>query len=272
MITQNEIRHFLDFTKDLACSGGRLAKSLLGKTTSSLKADKSIVTEADHRVQDMLVERLAREFPFHGLIAEENTQLTMRRPKANEGFVWVIDPIDGTRNFAAGVCLFSCSVALMYQGRPITAAIYEPNFDWLFSAGDQLPAQCNGQTVKVRSGKLNLETVIGISINTHAHRPPILHHLLDRCMVRNLGSTALHLGMVGAGLIDGMIHFGGKLWDIAAGALIVQQAGGEILSITPDGKATNNQLWPMNLGQYRNEPLPFMAANPDLLTDFNSIQ
>ncbi|MFA5865356.1 MAG: inositol monophosphatase [Phycisphaerae bacterium] len=267
MITEIEIQQYLQLTIDLACEGGRLAKSLIGKTKSSFKDDKSIVTEADKRVQDRIVERLAKEFPSHGLIAEENTPLAASRPKGDAEFVWTIDPIDGTRNFAKGIHIFCCSIALLHQGRPIVGAIYEPNYEWLFSASVGGPAEFNRLPVQMRPVHFGPETVFGISINTYANRPVILHHLMDYCMLRNLGSTALHLGMTAAGMMDGAIHFGGKLWDIAAGALIVEQAGGIIYPIDKNGLIIKKPLWPLDLKQYNNDALPFVAANACLVDD-----
>lgn len=245
--------------------GGKLAKSLFGKTLSSRKNDRSIVTEADHRVQDLIVGRLAEEVPFHGLIAEEHTPLTASRPKGDAEFVWTIDPIDGTRNYAAGVSLYCCSIALLHKGRPVAGAIYEPNFDWLFSAVEGGPTRFNHHPSTVKDVGLSPETVFGISISTYSSRPPILHHLLDHCMLRNLGSTALHLGMVGAGLIDGAIHLGGKLWDIGAGALIVQQAGGTVYPVGDNGNLLKTDLWPLDLAAYRDEPLPFITGHKNLI-------
>jgi myo-inositol-1(or 4)-monophosphatase len=271
MIPQTEIQRYLQLATELATEGGKLAKSLIGKTQSSRKSDKSIVTEADRQVQDFIVERLAGEVPSHGLIAEEHTPLTASRPGGGAEFVWTIDPIDGTRNYAAGVGLYSCSVALLHQGRPVAGAIYEPNFDWLFSAAEGRPAMFNHHTVKVKDNRFSFETVFGISINTYSTRPPILHHLLNHCMLRNLGSTALHLGMVGAGLIDGAIHLGGKLWDIGAGALIVQQAGGTIYPVDDTGNILKTPLWPIDTANYQNEALPFLTGHILLLEDIDSV-
>jgi myo-inositol-1(or 4)-monophosphatase len=267
MIPKTDIQRYLQLSIELATEGGKLAKSLVGKTQSSRKMDKSIVTEADRQVQDFIVGRLAKEVPSHGLIAEEDTPLTAGRPGGEAEFVWTIDPIDGTRNYAAGVGLYSCSVALLHQGRPVVGAIYEPNFHWLFSAAEGQPTEFNHQPASVKDNSFSFETVFGISINTYSARPPILHHLLNQCMLRNLGSTALHLGMVGAGLIDGAIHLGGKLWDIGAGALIVQQAGGTIYPVDDNGNILKTALWPMDLANYHDAPLPFITGQAALLED-----
>ncbi len=267
MITETELQRYLKLSIDLATEGGELAKSLVGRTRSSRKVDKSIVTEADQRVQDLIVGRLAGEVPSHGLIAEEETSLTAGRPKGDTEFVWTIDPIDGTRNYANGVSLYSCSVALLYQGRPVAGAIYEPNLHWLFSAAEGQPALFNHHPVTAKDTRFSLETVFGISVNTYSARPPILHHVVNRCMIRNLGSTALHLGMVAAGLIDGAIQLGGKLWDIGAGVLIIQQAGGIIYPLDEKGNILKTSLWPMDLATYHDEPLPFIAGRATLIKD-----
>lgn len=270
MITETQLRQYRHLATEMARDGGQLARSLMGKTSSSIKSDKSVVTEADTRVQDLIVRRLMAACPDHGLIGEEETSLSRGRRGGDADYVWTVDPIDGTRNFAAGVSVFSCSVALLHQGRPIAAAIYEPNFDWLFTADAAGPAEFNGRPVTVSSRRLERETVFGISINTYGPRPRILHTLLSCCLLRNFGSTALHLAMVGAGLMDGCIHFGGKLWDIAAGALIVERAGGIVRAVDHEGIFLSRPLWPLDLAGYKDAPLPFAAGNPNLLHDLEN--
>jgi fructose-1,6-bisphosphatase/inositol monophosphatase family enzyme len=140
----------------------------------------------------------------------------------------------------------------------------------LFSASIGKPTEFNRLPVQMPQEHFSPETVFGISINTYTNRPVILHHLMDYCMLRNLGSTALHLGMTAAGMIDGMIHFSGKLWDIAAGSLIVEQAKGILYPVDQNGMIVKKPLWPMNLGNYRNQPLPFIAASSLLIEDLQN--
>jgi myo-inositol-1(or 4)-monophosphatase len=268
MNTQNQ---YLIAANDLARRGGLLAKSLIGKTNASRKADHSVVTEADKRVQDMIVGELARMFPDHGLIAEEETELTAGRPGSDAEYIWTIDPIDGTRNYASGVHVYCCSIALLHNGRPVVGAIYEPNFDWLFSAGEGEPATLNGQPIAVRQDRFSPETVLAFAIGTYAPRPKCLHLLMDGCVIRNAGTVALHLGMVASGKMDATINCSGKLWDIAAGALIAERAGAKIAPLSEEFKLEDKSLWPMDLKNYHNEPIPMAAGNPDLMADLKTI-
>ncbi len=272
MYSDRDLENFLRLAIDLAVQGGQLAKSLIGKTQSSLKDDKSIVTEADKLVQDMIVRSLADQVPTHGLIAEESTALTSSLPGSESEFVWTIDPIDGTRNYAVGISVFCCSVALLHHGRPIVGAIYEPNVNWLFSADIQSTAKLNNKNISLRREKfIPDESVVAYSLNTHASRPSSLHTLLDQCITRNTGTSALHLGMLAAGMIDAAVILGGKLWDIAAGALITEQAGGKVCCVDSEGKITDRPLWPIDLQQYRNEPIPLFAASDNFLADLKAI-
>jgi myo-inositol-1(or 4)-monophosphatase len=271
MKSKNEYESYLALACDLARRGGELAKKLCGKTSASRKPDKSVVTEADKKVQDLIVAELAEKCPDHGLIAEEETPLTTSRPKGNTEYVWSIDPIDGTRNYASGINVYCCSVALLRWGQPVAGAIYEPNCDWLFSAAAGLPATLNDEIISVRRERFSRETVLAFAISTYAHRPPCLHKLIDDCVVRNSGSVALHLSMVASGKIDATINCSGKLWDIAAGTLIAQQAGAKIQLLNKNFHFEDRPLWPMNLEDYQNQPIPLAAGNPDLMTDLNII-
>jgi myo-inositol-1(or 4)-monophosphatase len=269
MTAINEYEQFLSLACDLARRGGELAKSLVGKTAASRKADKSVVTEADKKVQDLIVGELAVKYPDHGLIAEEETPLTAGRPGGDAEYVWSIDPIDGTRNYASGIHVYCCSIALLRNGQPVVGAIYEPNFNWLFSAAAGRPATLNGEVISVRRERFSKETVLAFAISTYAHRPACLHKLMDDCVVRNAGTVALHLGMVASGKMDATINCSGKLWDIAAGALIARQAGADIRLLNEQFQFEDRPLWPMNLADYHNEAIPIAVGNSDLMADLN---
>lgn len=271
MISDAQMQEFLHDAADLARRGGSLAKSLVGKTACSRKADRSVVTEADKRVQDLIVEKLTRRYPDHGLIAEETTDLAQSRPHGDADFIWSIDPIDGTRNYASGVSVYCCSVALLYQGTPIVGAIYEPNLDALFCASANTTTTLNGQPVTVKRRSFDKETVLAFTIGTYAKRPAYLHQLMDRCTMRNTGSAALQLAMVAAGMIDLTINVSVKLWDIAAGALIVQQAGGLVWPIDPDNRLLEKSLWPMDLKNYTDTLIPLAAGGQPQMSELKLI-
>jgi myo-inositol-1(or 4)-monophosphatase len=271
MISDAQLQEFLHEATDLAHRGGLLAKSLVGKTACSRKSDKSVVTEADKRVQDLIVEKITRRYPTHGLIAEETTDLAQSRPRGDADFVWSIDPIDGTRNYASGVSVYCCSVALLYQGTPIVGAIYEPNVDWLFCASANTATTLNGQPVNVKQRPFAHETVLAFTIGTYAKRPAYLHQLMDRCTMRNTGSAALQLGMAAAGMVDLTLNVSVKLWDIAAGALIVERAGGTVWPIDQNNHLLEKPFWPMDLKNYTDTLIPLAAGGQPQMSDLKLI-
>jgi myo-inositol-1(or 4)-monophosphatase len=271
MISDSQTHEYLVLAADLARRGGSLAKDLFGKTACSQKADRSVVTEADKRTQDLIVEELTRRYPAHGLIAEESTALAQSRPRGDAEFVWSIDPIDGTRNYANGVSVYCCSIALLHHGVPIVGAIYEPNLDWLFAASANTQTTLNGKPVSVKNRPFAQESVIAFTLSTYAKRPAYLHALLDRCTLRNTGSAALHLAMVAAGMVDLSLNCSVKLWDIAAGALMVQQAGGNVNPIDSNNHLLENSLWPMDLKNYNDTLIPLAAGGPLALNELKTI-
>lgn len=271
MIADSQLQEHLLVATDLAHRGGSLAKDLFGKTACSQKSDRSVVTEADKRVQDLIVEDLTRRYPTHGLIAEESTELACSRPRGDADFVWSIDPIDGTRNYASGVSVYCCSVALLYRGTPIVGAIYEPNLDYLFSASSNTPSTLNGQPIIVKHRSFSRETVLAFTIGTYAQRPAYLHHIMDRCTMRNSGSAALQLAMAAAGMIDLTINCTVKLWDIAAGALIVERAGGVVHPIDANNRLIEKSLWPMDLKNYTDALIPLAAGGQPQMSELQLI-
>ncbi len=247
----------LDFAKTLAKQGGKLAKSFLGKTRTEIKSDDSPVTQADFAVQDKIISAIIEKFPRHGIIAEEADDRKNDTNNKSTEFTWIIDPIDGTRNFARGIPVFCCSVALFRKGQPLIAAIYDPNFDWLFTATRNHKSELNGQAISVNNESFSNKTVLAYSVDTCKPFPIKLNNMFNECVLRNFGSAALHLAMTAAGMIDGVMNFSGKLWDIAAGMLIVEQASGNVNGLDN----TSKPIFPIDIENYNNEPIPLCAGN-----------
>ncbi len=257
-------RHIQSFTRvavDLASSGAELAFGLMGKTAVSLKDDHTVVTEADHRVQEMIVQRLRRLFPTHGIIAEEASDM-LKPDELERECVWVIDPIDGTRCFAAGIPSFTCSVAMLYRHAPAVAAIALPRPRMIFHTSLNEPTRLNNQPVRVTDRPLDQRSVIAVSGSELLHVPEYLRRWAGVRIVRDFGSVAYHIALVAAGKLDAAINFKGKLWDVAAAALLLDRAGGTILRLDDRGIPNRQPLWPINPKTHRREPLPLLACSP----------
>lgn len=241
-------------------SASRPALDRLGRAAVTRKHDRSPVTEADLAVQEALLASIARLYPQDAVITEE----TQSRPAAHRAVAearrcWVVDPIDGTRNYARSIPIFTVSVALMEGGRPVVGLVYDPVGDRMYSASVGGGAWVNAERIDPRPAPAWDEVYMGIPTSRHEELPPIAHRWIDTLVVRNFGSTALHLALLAAGSLDAVYCKKSKLWDIAAGAVVAGEAGVQILS--PQGK----EYFPLDLRGYRNEPLPMLAARPELL-------
>ena len=156
------------------------------------------MTDVDHAVQDILLERIGREFPSDAVITEETQKHPERHAAVGAAArCWVIDPIDGTRNYARGFPLFSVSVALMEAGRPVLGVIHNPMTGNMYSASAGGGAWLDGAPMKTVDQPQSSGTLIGVPSARRAALPEIIHRWIDRMVLRN-GST-LHLALVASG-------------------------------------------------------------------------
>jgi len=207
-----------------------------------------------------LLEVIAREFPDDAAITEETQAAPDKHQQvAAARRCWVIDPIDGTRNYARAIPIFTISVALMEKGRPVLGIVHEPMNGRTYSAMAGVGAWLGDQRIAEPAPPAPDNVYISIPTSREEGLPPVVHRWIDTMVVRNLGSTALHLALLATGGIDAVYCRKSKLWDLAAGMLIAAQTGAELLSL--EGKP----YFPMDLAAYANEPMPFLAARPPIL-------
>lgn len=192
------------------------------------KEQRSIVTEADIASERYLIEKLTALMPA-AVIAEESG---ISDGGVQSGYRWVIDPLDGTTNFAAGIPYFCVSVALTYQDQPVIGAVYQPVLREFFYASYGGGAWLNGQRVYVSQPSTLADAVI-----VHAFPYKSSHSLEEMAAdvvavgskvrsIRQLGAVALDVAYVAAGIIDGTFFEGTAWWDVAAGMLLLREAGG----------------------------------------------
>jgi myo-inositol-1(or 4)-monophosphatase len=251
-----------DLAEEAARRGGQTARTWFERRLNvRLKADRSEVSDADEAAQAEIVTLLRARRPADAFIAEESLGPSNIPPCAPDRVCWVIDPIDGTRNYVRGIPIYSCSVAAMYNGWPVAGAIYDPPRDLLYSATiasglhiDGRPAARDMSWAAERLGDLQMRPFVGIPSNAEDPWRTLAHNWFDRFLCRNFGSTALHLAMVAAGELDAMFADNARLWDIAAGFVLVTVVGGQVLG--PGG----GPLFPIDLAHYTSQKLPTVAG------------
>lgn len=236
-------------------AGGILLRCRKRHLEVQTKQDGSLVSEADLAAEQCILEILQAAFPDYAVLAEEKGPAG---PKDQP--CWVIDPLDGTTNYLHGLPTFAVSIALQESGVTQLAVVYLPLTAELFSAVPGRPAHLNAKPIRVSATALLEDALLDVYLDRHSGQDKIeeglklLEFVVRKCHGRfkNLGSTASILCYVAAGRLDGYLKNGAKVWDVAAGGLIVQQAGGQFTDLrgNPWGSkgssllATNGHLHP----------------------------
>jgi myo-inositol-1(or 4)-monophosphatase len=194
-----------------------------------------LVTQIDRDVERMFRALIAERFPDHAVLAEE---FEARGDRQNEAeFCWVFDPVDGTTNYAHGLPIFCCACSLERRGQPIVAAIYDPSRRELFSAERGVGAWLNGTPLRVSTAGTLIDSLLctGFPYTVHTEGEYLLGLFGDFIRraraVRRLGSAAIDLAYVAAGRFDGFWEVRLSPWDISAGALIIEEAGGRVSNL-----------------------------------------
>lgn len=207
------------------------------KTRVKIKGHNDFVSEADHTAERVIIETIHKHYPDHAIIAEESGE------QGESEYVWIIDPLDGTTNFLHGFPIFCVSIALMHRGQLEHGVVYDPMRQELFTASRGKGAHLDGRRIRV-SGEKNLDrSLIGTGFPfRHSNKliKPYINMLVkaieETAGVRRPGAAALDLCYVACGRLDAFWETGLNKWDIAAGALIIREAGGLISGL--DGSDT----------------------------------
>ena len=238
---------------------GQLALEEISYLKVSVKNNTELVTQADSKCQQIIIDRIRETYPDHGFIAEEGIDGNIFKlsPRCPDQIWWVIDPIDGTNNFAHQIPLFSVSIAAMYQGNPIVGVIFDPATDSVFTAVKDTEAELNGRKITVTEEKMDRFSSIAIDSHFKQGIPNWACQIMQKTKFRNLGSTTLHFAYVARGSLVGTVIHQPKLWDFAAGALIAETAG----AIVTDWQG--KKLFPIDLDAYNGQEIPLIMANPE---------
>jgi myo-inositol-1(or 4)-monophosphatase len=222
----------------IAIEAGALIREFYEKgVATEYKGEADIVTEADRASEQLIVERLHSRFPTHGVFGEEGS-----RNQMDSEYRWYIDPVDGTTNFAHGYPVFCVSIGLEHRpkglapdrdGQIVAGIIYDPTRNELFVTEKGKGAYLNGRRIQVSRTATLSESLLATGFPSRKrHQNPNIHFYQEITLrshgVRRAGSAALDLSYVACGRFDGYWEFNLNPWDVAAGALLVTEAGGTI--------------------------------------------
>jgi len=224
--------NYLEAAVEIAQEAGKILVEELSRPLEiRYKGDEvDLVTQADKRSERLIVERLTKYFPDHAISAEEGTG---HESAAASEFRWHVDPLDGTTNFAHGYPCFSVSIALAQRDTLLAATVFNPFYNELFAAARSEGATFNGKKIHVSKVAALSASLLctGFPVRNRKASPNLQYYgdFTQRSHgVRRDGSAALDLASVAAGRFDGFWEFGLQRWDIAAGVLLIEEAGGKV--------------------------------------------
>ncbi len=229
------MREFLQAAEDAARQAGQILRSWSSRFTVREKSRSNLVTEADFAAQKAIAELLGSRFPQHGLLGEED--LGHDLPEAE--YRWIIDPLDGTTNYVHGFPYYAVSIGLEHQGELIAGVVFDPVRDELFMAAKGQGATLNRRRLKCSDvASLDQALVIASLPVATATSDIAVRRFLDVLphaqSVQRTGSAAMNLAYLAAGRLDGFWSTSLKPWDMAAGVLLVTEAGGRITQVNGD--------------------------------------
>jgi myo-inositol-1(or 4)-monophosphatase len=229
----------LAFAVDLARRAGEvLLAGYENVGTVQHKSRRDVVTDVDYRSEELVLSAIRERYPADAILAEESGKHDGRRPRrasdadADEGRTWVIDPLDGTVNYANGIPFYCVSIGLVASGHPVVGVVLDPARDDLYTATADGPAQLNGAVVRASAKGSLADYVVSLAI---IGRGGIWRERRIAKAIRigrRMGSSALGLAYVAGGRFDAMIQNGGlSLWDVAAAGLVAERAGAAVTAL-----------------------------------------
>lgn len=233
-----------DLCRALARDAGKLAHRGFGTSAVSLKGRHDVVTEMDREVERFIRAAIAQRFPDDAIIGEEDGGSSGER-------LWLIDPIDGTANYARGVPRYCVSIGYVERGVPVLGAIYDPSHDWLYAAAKGKGAWLDGRRLEVSPmadiGAATVECGWSTRRSAQAYVDLLSRIMKAGAAIRRSGSGALGLADVATGRAEAYAELHINAWDCAAGIVLVQEAGGAVNDFfAGDGVRSGNPLLATN--------------------------
>lgn len=232
MIDLNEA---IGMVKEWAYRAGKAQKDNYEKEDlkiSTKSSDIDLVTEIDDLSEKIILEGIRKEYPYHDILSEESDF-----KKTDSDYLWIIDPLDGTTNYAQGLPIFAVSIALEFRGEIVLGVVYNPILDEMFSAVQGEGAYLNDKKIKIGEKDELIKSVIATGFaydraSSENNNIDNLSRILPKVRgIRRMGAAAYDLACVACARLDGYWEFNLSPWDVAAGVLLIREAGGEVVDI-----------------------------------------
>ncbi len=233
-LTQDTIDRYTQIAVEASKRGSKVLLEHWGKLKQIKEKSTAgdLVTEADHLSEECVLNYLREKCPNHTILSEESGLHAVEGAE----FIWAVDPLDGTTNYTHQVPIVAVSIALIYKGNPIVGVVYNPFVEEMFVAGENRGAYLNDQPITVSDVETLGKSILATGF-AYDRRDTPDNNYAEFCYltsqtqgVRRMGSAALDLAYVACGRFDGFWERGLNVWDIAAGTLLVREAGGVVSS------------------------------------------
>ncbi|MFM7517327.1 MAG: inositol monophosphatase family protein [Pirellula sp.] len=237
-----DLQSAVSTAKLAASQAGEILLSMRGSAAVHTKSGKDLVTDADLAAQIAICQSLGKAYPEHGFLGEEGAVGILESQKLGlqrSPYCWVVDPLDGTTNYAHGFPQYAVSIALTYERHPVIGVIFDPEAKEMFTAVKGQGALLNDRSIRTSAQSELSQSLVAAGLSPNLKEGSIEIRNVNRMLLasqglRRLGSAALNLCYVACGRLDG--YWGGtlKLWDIAAGVLLVREAQGVVTDTKGD--------------------------------------
>ncbi|PTX99036.1 inositol monophosphatase [Opitutus sp. ER46] len=227
-----------------------------GRAESHWKSDGTRVTPVDIAISEGIFRELGAQFPSDQYFSEELSNCDAPLP-VTARFSWVLDPVDGTNNFALGIAHCAIALALCENGEPVYGVVYDLSRRTLMHGGPGFGALDGDREIHVASGPVTKETLVGFHSPFDKRLTPLAAGIISNFKIRGLGSATLHLAYVAAGMLDGCLDYNVKIWDLAAAIPLVRAAGGEV-------RFLNGEQLPLKQFDLKMRRIIYVAGGPKM--------
>ncbi|MEL6159685.1 MAG: inositol monophosphatase family protein [Cyanobacteria bacterium J06627_32] len=230
--SSDDLQRFLDVATEAASAGGAVLQHYWGNLSDIQQKGRpgDLVTEADKAAEKEVLAVLKRHLPDHAILAEESGSIGTQ----TDGLLWAVDPLDGTTNYTHQYPFCGCSVGLLIDGKPAVGAIFDPVHNHLFRAAKGLGATCNREPISVSPTETLADSLLVTGFG-YDRRETIDNNYAEFCHLTHLtrgvrrgGAASIDLAYVACGRLDGYWERGLSAWDLAAGVVLVEEAGGQV--------------------------------------------